>query len=237
MRYLLLISLLLITSPASAQKEDPILTLPDGQVILNISATVREEVEQDLLVATLRYTAENRDPSVVQNEINEAMTKALDRAKKEDKVKVNTGAYNVYERTVDRTKEKKWYGQQSLTLKSKEADILLKLAGELQGMGLKMANLNYTLDPKTAVAVQDNLMEEAVRELKNRADRVAKALNKSKAEIRELNAQSSGVPRPQYYARSSMMAMSADAEMAAPVAAAGEDTITLTVSGRAIIKP
>ncbi|MEM7618166.1 MAG: SIMPL domain-containing protein [Pseudomonadota bacterium] len=234
------VATLLPFSPAKADQQDPILTLPDGQVILNISATVRQEVEQDLLVATLRYSAENRDAKKLQNEINEAMQKALKRAKEEDKeiVKINTGAYNVYERTDNRTKEKKWYGQQTITVKSKDSEKILKLTGDLQEMGLKMTGLNYTLDPKTAVKVQDDLMEDAIKELTARADRVAKALGKSSAEIRELNTSSqSYMPQPKHYARSEM-AMTASADsMAAPVAAAGEDTISMTVNGRAIIKP
>lgn len=243
MRTLLLplvaVATLLPFSPAKADSEDPILTLPDGQVILNISATVRQEVEQDLLVATLQYSAENRDAKVLQNEINEAMQKALKRAQKEDKeiVKINTGAYNVYERTDSRTKVRKWYGQQSITVKSKDSEKILKLAGDLQEMGLKMTGLNYTLDPKTAVKVQDDLMEDAIKELTARADRVAKALGKSSAEIRELNTSSqSYMPQAKHYARAEMAMMAADS-MAAPVAAAGEDTISMTVNGRAIIKP
>ena len=236
---LVAIATLLPLSPVKADSQDPILTLPDGQVILNISATVREEVEQDLLVATLRYSAENREAKPLQNEINEAMQKALKRAKQEDKeiVKINTGSYNVYERTDNRTKEKKWYGQQTITIKSKDSDKVLKLAADLQEMGLKMTGLNYTLDPKTAVKIQDDLMEVAIQELSARANRVAKALGKSSAEIRELNTQSSSyAPQIRNYARAEMAMMSSD-KMAAPVAEAGESTISMTVNGRAIIKP
>jgi len=231
---------LLPFSAAKADQEDPILTLPDGQVILNINATVSEEVEQDLLVATLQYSAENTDATKLQNEINEAMQKALARAKKEDKeiVKINTGSYNVYERTDSRTKEKKWYGQQTITFKSKDSEKVLKLTGDLQSMGLKMTGLNYTLDPKTAVKIQDDLMEVAIKELTTRANRVAKALGKSSAEIRELNTQSNSYAKqPRSYARGAEMQMMSADSMAAPVAEAGEDTISMTVSGRAIIKP
>lgn len=245
MRPLLLSTLAIATflpfsSIAKADSQDPILTLPDGQVILNISATVSEEVEQDLLVATLRYSAENTDATKLQNEINEAMKKALDRAKKEDKeiVKVNTGSYNVYERTDQRTKEKKWYGQQTLTFKSKDSEKILKLAGDIQEMGLKMVGLNYTLDPKTAVKIQDDLMEVAIKELSSRANRVAKALGKSSAEIRELNTQSNNyVQSSRNFAHAEMAMDMVSSKMAAPVAEAGESTISLTVNGRAIIKP
>ena len=112
MRIFLVLTLLVtlsvtLSGPAMAQIQDPILTMPDGQVILNISAVERREVEQDLLIANLSYVATNTESRALQNEINEAMANALSEAKKISGVKVNTSAYQVYERTDPRTKEKK----------------------------------------------------------------------------------------------------------------------------------
>jgi predicted secreted protein len=221
-----------------AQIEDPILTMPDGQVILNISATERREVEQDLLVATLTYTATNKNSRELQNEINKIMAKSLDVVKKEKSVKVNTGSYQVYETHDRRTKEKKWQGSQSLTIKSKDAETVLELAGKLQDMKLNMNGLNYTLSPETAVEIQDSLMEDALKQLQNRADRAAKALGKSTAELRDVNVQGGGLPyQPRYNSRVMEMDMAQSAAMSAPVAASGESTITLSVSARVLLKP
>lgn len=126
------LALLAFTAPAYAQHEDPILSLPDGQVILNISAEERREVEQDLLVGTLSYVVTNRDASTVQNEINTVMAKAVEAAKAAEDVKVNTGAYQVYETTDQRSKETQWRGQQSLTIKSMTSENILELSGKLQ---------------------------------------------------------------------------------------------------------
>ena len=240
MRIFILLSFLLVlpfTAVAHADNNDPILVMPDGQAILNISATERKEVEQDLLVATLSFTKIDKDARTVQNEINKKMAEALKTAKAESALKVNTGSYQVYERTEPRTKERKWHGSQSITVKSKEAEVLLKTVGKLQDMGLTSNGLNYTLAPETAVEVQDSLMEAALKQLQERADRAAKALGKSTAELREINVSGGNIPyQPRHHGRA-MMAMSADMEMAAPVAEAGESTITLTVNARAIIKP
>jgi len=239
----LLFALALVTLPLSmvlpayAQMQDPILSLPDGQVILNISATEYKEVEQDLLVGSLSKIVFNVKAGEVQNEINKSMAAALKEGEAYKSVKLNTGTYQVYEYTDPRTKESKWRGEQNLTIKSKNAEELLELTGKLQDMGLTMRGLSYMLAPDTSVAVQDSLMEAALTQLQNRADRAAKALGKSSAELRDVHVQgNSGVS----YARPQMMraemTMAADS-MAAPVAAAGEDTITLNVSARAILKP
>jgi len=52
--------LTVIATPVIAQNQDPILALPDGEVMLNISATERREVEQDLLVANLSYVKKRK---------------------------------------------------------------------------------------------------------------------------------------------------------------------------------
>jgi predicted secreted protein len=238
MRYLPLIALLLfVTMPAYAESEDTILELPDGHVILSISATERREVEQDLLVATLSYTSENRNSRELQDEINTVMAKAVEAAKKVKAVKVNTDSYQVYERTDPRTKERLWHGNQSMTLKSKDSEAILKLAGELQSMKLTMNDLSYTLAPETAIEIQDSLMEDALDQLQTRANRAAKALGKGTAELKEVNVQGQDIPFAKSNFRGAMAMDMAESAMAAPVAEAGESTLTLSVSARAILKP
>lgn len=233
------LALLAVCSPSYAQVQDPILSLPDGQVILNISAEERKEVEQDLLVGNLSYIVTNREAAKVQDEINTMMAKALAEAKLVTEVKTSTGAYQVYETTDERSKEQQWRGQQSLTIKSKDSDKVLELAGKLQKLGLTVDGLNYMLAPETAVEVQDNLMEAALKQLQARADRAAKALGKTSAELRDVSVNSAGLPyQPMMRSNMVMMEMGAAAkDMAAPVAAAGDTTISLSVNARAVLKP
>ncbi len=242
MRVILILALAAIfTFPQTASAQcstDPLLDMPEGHLVMSFSATERREIEQDLLVATLSYVTTNRDARALQNEINGAMKKALDAAKKEKTVKVQTGAYQVYETNEPRTKEKLWRGSQNMTLKSKDADDLLELVGTLQDMKLTMNGLSYTLDPETAVNVKDSMMEAALIQLQKRADRAAKALGKSSAALRDVSIESGNTPypEPQMYARGMMM-QAPEMDMAAPVASAGESTITLTVSAVALLKP
>ena len=222
----------------SAAAEDPILALPDGQVILSISATERREVTEDLLVASLSCLAIDSNLRTVQNDINTTMAKALALAKTVASVQAATGSYQVYETVEPRTKEKKWRGQQSLTLKSLKAQDLLDLVGQLQGMKLTMNGLDYILDPKTAVELQDALMEAALKQLQVRADRAAKALGKSTAELRDVHVQGADLPFSASQDGGMMMrAQAAPMAMAPPVAAAGETTISLSVSSRVLLKP
>lgn len=243
MRRLTALSLLLISisTPAFAQIEDPIFQLQQNQSLLHISATEQRDVDQDLLIATLRIESENEDNKFVQNEVNKAMAKALELAKDYKDVKAITRTYNVH--SYDKNAGKRnmppnvvWKAQQSVELKSKNSEELLELAGKIQGAGFVMGGLDYVLSPELAAQIQDEMLEAALEKLQTRANRAAKALGKSEAELKEINTNGNYVPQPKVmHARMEMAAMASDA-MAAPVASPGETTITMNVDAKAFLK-
>ena len=234
-----------------AQDTKTILDLPAGHTILNVSASEQREVEQDLLVANLRYQAENKDPKALQNDINDIMKKAVEKAKKTKDVKVSTQQYYVHQYDPPRPRPKPgqtfteedakkfrtWRGQQGLQLKSKSADELLELTGELQKMGLIMNGLNYTLTPEKMEETRDDLMEAALEKIKDKAGRTAKVLGKSTVQIREINVDTGGNYHPQPMMRTMAAPGGAAMEMAAPVATPGESNISMSVSARVVLKP
>lgn len=236
--FLTLITLTLASPAAMAADQPDILTLPAGQTLLHISATERQEVEQDLLVANLRYEAQNTDAAKLQNEINEAMDKALKEASKVQSVKAITQQYYVHRRTDPRTKAESWQGNQGLVIKGLKPDDVLDLAGEIQEMGFIMGGLSYTLSPDKAESLKDSMMEAALAKLKARADRAAKALGHSTAELKEIQVEGSGpIYSPQPYRSMARMEMAESADMKAPSASPGETTLTLSVSASVLLKP
>ena len=241
MRLFLVVLFCVFALPAAAQDYKTILDLPEGTSLVSLSATERVEIEQDLLVATLRYESENESARVVQDTINKKMKDALDKAKKVSSVKAATQQYHVYEYDPNRHKQLKnrkklWRGQQGLMVKGKKADELLELVGELQEMGLSMNGLNYQVSPELLEETRDSLLEDALKKLTAKANRTAKALGKSKAELKQINVNMGGGG---YYpkARMAMMETAADSmAMSAPVAAPGESQVTLTVSAQALLR-
>ena len=243
---------LAFTAPALAQTAATPETTPakisfpgSAETILNISATERLLVPQDLLLASLRIEKENADPKAVQAEINTLMAKAIEAAKLVPTVKVSTGQYYVYQYdpnpqpSPQKSGQKpvlQWRGTQTLNLQSTSADDLLKLAGALQDSGLIMGELSYTLSPEKADEAKDSLMEAALAKVKARAERAATAMGKSRTELIEVSVDAADNPiQPQMMMRA--MAMDGGMEKAAaPSAEAGETEITLTVSARALLK-
>lgn len=251
MRHLALLALLsaFVAAPALAQDYKTVLDIPAGHTLVNLSASEQVEIDQDLLVANLRYEIENKDPKKLQDDINEVMKKAVDQSKKYGAVKTSTQQYYVYpydydpnpqpvERGELRNKlERTWRGQQGIELKSKNSDELLRLMGELQALGLTVSGLQYTVSPELLEETREGLLEGALEKLGAKAARAAKALGKSKADLLEVNVDMGGYYPPQpMMARGMAMEMSM-AKMDAPVATPGQSQIQMTVSARAILKP
>lgn len=204
--------------------------------MITLSVTERISVEQDVLTASLRMEIEDSDATEVQRQINTAMEEALQRARSIDEVSQSTGYYNVYQ--YDRQPqggraENIWRGSQSLTLEGKDAQALLALAGELQGMGFVMNQLSYHLSTERADEVRDSLMEAAITRVSEKAERATRALGKSQFDIAVLDIDtSSNSPSPVM-----MRSMAADtAEMAPPSAEAGLTEVTLNVRIQAVAR-
>lgn len=237
----LFLAFLSLTTSAFAQDLPTLLDIPPGQSLVNLSATERVEVDQDLLTASLQFEAKNASATLLQDEINKKMAAALDTAKKVASVKVSTGGYYVYQYDADPQNARndlEWRGSQSLQIKGKKADDLLKLVGDLQEMGLSMQGLSYSVSPELMEETQNSLLEAALAKLKTKADRTAKALGKASADLLNINVDMGGpVYAAPMMARAEMaMDGAAGMKMAAPVAAPSQSDITLTVSATALLK-
>ncbi len=247
-RILFLIALCTLTSNIARAQDNGLSLPPEGTTIINFSATEKRTMPQDLLIASLRIEVDDKtSPAIVQKKINEAMTKALELAKKESAFKVSTGAYSVYKydqqvvvnkQTGEVKNEPVWKGSQTIDIESKDSTKLLDTVGKIQDMGFAMNNLAYTLSPEVMEKVRDELMVEALKKLTAKADIVAKTLGKSKADLVDVNVDAGGPIMPMYKTMMARgeMAMDAAAPMAPPVAQAGETDVSLTVSARALIK-
>lgn len=224
--------LALLSTSALAQD---INLLPEGQTLITLSVTERVKVEQDTLIATLRIERENADSEALQREINDAMTQALDATEGASDIKISTGYYSVYQQSNEPQGGRRndvWRGSQSITLEGKDSQQVLELAGELQGMGFVMNNLQYTLSTERADEVRDGLMESAIARATANAERAAAAMGKADIDIATLDIDAAlGYSQP--YAMARMNAMAAEA---APVADAGESEVSLTVRVQAVAK-
>lgn len=245
-----LLSLLLalgLVAPAHAE-QDVIALPPAGHSILNITVTEQMKLQQDKLSASLRYELDGGSANEIQDRINKAVAEAVAEAKAYSTVKTTTGSYYVYVydegQIIDpRTGQpmstnKKWRGTQTIELESGDSSKLLELAGKIQTKGFIMNGMNYSLSREKSESVQDELMQKALKQLGAKAKIAATALGKGSYDVIDININGSAPPMYPVYARASMMAMEKGvADVAAPVAEAGESEVSLSITARVLLKP
>lgn len=240
-RMMLALSAVVLATPAWAQA--PSSTPPsDGATVLHLAERSERMVKRDRLAAELRVEKSDADPARLQAEINRRMAMAVERAKATAAVTVSTGGYQVYEQVpsspaLDRGSAKpppRWQGMQSLLLQSRDAGALLALAGALQQQGLVLSSLAYELTPEAARAVEDELTKEALARLRQRAERVADDLGMTVARIRDLQIGNAEGAQPMPRA---FLASPSRAAAPAPVAEAGDATVSVSVSGEVLLAP
>jgi predicted secreted protein len=239
--------LMMAAGTASAQQND-IKLLEPGQTIISLSVIEQMELQQDLLQASLRIEIDDKDPKAIQNKINTDMQAALSTAKKYGDVKTSTGQYYVYSydpnpqpqpaQNLRSANERLiWKGSQTINLNSKNSEQLLELAGKIQELGFVMNGLNYTLSPEKSEEYKDTLMTQALKKIQSRAALAAKSLGKSEFDIIEVSIDNAGPIMPMPMMMKSARMEAADAGMAAPVAQSGEQTVSMSVTARVLLRP
>ena len=231
MKHLILTALTLILLSPNTYAET--LPLPEGATRLHLSTTLAKEVMQDTLIATLAFTHEEADQNTVQSVINSAIKDALKITDDYKDVKISTPHYNVHQYDPNRHKKNLpsspvWHGEQTIQLKGKKDKTVLELAGKLQTKGFHMQSLSHSTSPTLIRQTQDDLMEDALKQLITKAERAGTALGKLDVDLQDVRVNAPPSHHP--VARHAIMAKTMDA----PAAKAAEHEITLTVSATAI---
>jgi predicted secreted protein len=225
---------------ALAQTEFALGTLQPGQILLNLSATEQRDVAQDTLNASLQYSAQGRDRTELQDEVNTAMRKALDILEDASGVEYFTTQYQVYIVEAGRpsrtdVESPVWRAQQEVALTSMDSNALLEVMGQLQAAGLIVTGQYYSLSTELYEEVASDLMQAALAKLQGRANEAAAGLGKRSAELVEVSLD--GSPNFAFRERA-VYAMAADAAaVAPPVAVPGETQVSMTVSARVVLSP
>ncbi|MEC9291707.1 MAG: SIMPL domain-containing protein [Pseudomonadota bacterium] len=237
MKYLIL-SLMSLTVAFSAQAEER--TWPNDATLVTLSEQATRKVAQDRLNATLRVEAKGVSPRSVQDDVNTKMKKALALAKMKKTIDVTTGNYNVYSRE-ERNKDGKliktrWYASHSIVLDSEDNTTLLELAGDIQELGFVMNGLNFYLSEEKSAKISEELLLEALKRLQSKAKAIGATLGKDDVHLANVNTSGYMPPRPQpMYKGRAMAMMEMAADMAAPVAEGGDDTVRVTVNATAVL--
>jgi predicted secreted protein len=155
-------------APAQAQEAE--------RTKLVLGETATREAEQDTLVAVVSARAQAASPREAQQQVNTAMTAAIEKAQGIEGIRPSTGGYRVYQEYDRDGPTGDWIAEQELRLRSQKIVVLLELTGRLQEDGLIVGNLGYELSPEARRKIEDELTIEAIGALRARAGQIAASM-------------------------------------------------------------
>lgn len=193
---------------------------------VHLSVSASGPVENDTMVAIVYTEEEGRDVVSISRTVNQKIQQGLALVKEHPGIKYQTNAYSsnpVY----NHNKIIGWRVRQSLRLESKDMTLMSGVLGKLQHQ-LALQSMQFTVSPESKNKQDEKLIDQALEAFNQRAKQVVKKLSKNSYKIIDMDITTTGtrgVPT-QYQMRA--MAMKADV---APAVSAGEQTLTVRVSG------
>lgn len=123
--------------------------------VLTFSVTGEAHAAPTLLTARLFAVSEGGSPVEVQKALNRRMEEALKPALPQG-IERRAGAYSLVQESAEHGPAR-WQARQELTVSGKDAAAVLALTGDLQGRGLGLDGLDWSVDP----AMREDLLRQA----------------------------------------------------------------------------
>ncbi len=194
---------------------------------VNLTAEATQETDNDTLVAVLAAQQEGSDPAALSDRVNRLMGEAIDEARQEPEIKLQTLGYQ----TSPRYQEQRligWRVKQSLRLESRKSEKLSQLISRLQSK-LTLESISYSVSDERRRTVEEALISQALEAFQRRAQLVTERLGRQSYRLVEMHINTSSQAVPMRM-RASMMSM--EAKQASPSLEAGTQTLRVQISGR-----
>ena len=210
------------TMPAAAHDSTPTF----DRVNFRVSAT--KEVDNDTMVVIMYHERNGQHPTSMADDVNRAITWAVELARKASPIKVQTLQYR--QEPVYRNQSiSSWRVRQSIRLESNDVATLSRLVGDLQER-LSVASLRYAISPKVRQQVEDELITLALGRFGRRGKLIADELGRSDYRIVAMDVATSGAS-PAPVRMRAVSAMSESSKVTAPTLEPGAQSVTVQVSG------
>ena len=225
----LLIALILsfVACAAHAQTATP---EPKGSRI-NLDARASEEVDNDVMRATLFVELEDTDPARLAEKINRATNDALKLAKEYPALRTRTAGYSTYP-VSDKNKIVRWRSRSEISVEGEDFKAMTVAIGKLQA-GMQLGGIGFSVSNAKRSRLEETLTQAAIAEFLRKADAATKGFKGTTFTVLEatLSADGGQMPPP----RPMVMMKSMSAEATAPSFEAGTSRVTVTVNGAILI--
>lgn len=195
---------------------------------VNYQVSAAREVENDTLVAVMYHERSGQQASAMADDVNRTIAWAVDLARKNDAVQVQTLNYR-QDPLYKNQAVVGWKVRQSIRLESTDVGALGELIGALQSR-LSVASLSYTISRGARMRVEDELIAEALARFRARGELMAGELGRPGYRIVNLDVNTGGTA-PVPVRMHAMAAMAESSSVAPPTLEAGVQTVTVQVSG------
>jgi predicted secreted protein len=227
MRVLIALALLAALTPAHAQ---PASTDLKGSRI-NLDARASEEVDNDVMHATLFVEAEDEDAGKLAEKVNQLTNDSMKLAKSFSGLRTKTSGYSTYPVT-DKSRIVRWRSRSEISLEGEDFRRMSEAIGKLQAI-MQLGSVGFSVSPAKRAKVEETLTQSAIAEFLRKADAATKGFKGSKFRVIEaaISADGGNVPPP----RPMMMKAMSDSTPAPAAMEGGTSRITVTVSGAILI--
>ena len=202
--------------------------LPPVYDRINFQVQESKDVDNDTLVAVMYYERSGQQPTAMADEVNKTIAWAVESAKKNKSVKVQTLGYR-QEPLYKNQSIAGWKVRQSIRLESTDAPALSALIGELQ-QRLSIASLQYTVSPEVRRQVEERLIVQGLARFKGRAKLITDELGRPDYRLVNMDINTSGETVMPVRMRT-MSTMAESSSVAPPTLEAGTQTISVQISG------
>ena len=201
---------------------------------VSLSASVEQEVPNDVLVAVLHAERAGGEQAGLADEVNRLTAAALERARNVPGIEVRTLGYNTWPQ-YDKQVLRGWRVRQTLRLESRDGKALSRLLGELQ-QTLALESVGYSVSREAREEAEASLIGRALAAFRARAELVSREMGRGGYRLVQIDVNThDSTPQPMLM-RGAAMAMDS-ASVAAPVLEAGNRTVTVGVSGSIELLP
>lgn len=201
---------------------------------VSLSVSAEQQVANDVLVAVLYAERSGGEQARLADEVNRVIRKALERAERVEAVSARTLGYHTWPQYNEQVL-RGWRVRQSLHLESRDGEALASLLGDLQD-DLALESVGYTVSAETRAEAEELLIARALASFRERAALVASEMRRAGYRLVNIDINTSGgAPQPMLM-RGAAMAMESS-RVAAPALEAGDQTITVNVSGAVELLP
>jgi predicted secreted protein len=227
MRLLLAIFLLAALGSACAQSPPPDLK---GSRI-NLDARASEEVDNDVMRASLFVEMEDADAGKLAERVNQATNDALKMAKGFTGLRTKTSGYSTYPVT-DKNKIVRWRSRSEFSIEGEDFRRMTDAIGKLQA-NMQLGAVSFSVSPAKRAKVEEVLTQSAIADFLRNAEAATKGFRGSKFSVLEASISTDGGNAPPPRPMVMMKSVSSDAP--APDFEAGSSRITVTVNGAILI--